>query len=63
MIMDNAFRAARRSPVLAVRDGKWKLMMELDGTETELFDLEAEPSERRNLADEHPDTVQKLQAQ
>ena len=42
----------------AIRSGKWKLRMA--GKETELFDLEADLRESRNLAGEHPGLVKRL---
>jgi arylsulfatase A-like enzyme len=54
----------------AARSGKWKLVVDpneglgkatLPGTM--LFDLEADPSEKRNLADEQPVIAQKLKEQ
>jgi arylsulfatase A-like enzyme len=43
-----------------VRHGKWKLLIELDGTRAELFDLEADPFERHNLAAAQPHLVAEL---
>jgi arylsulfatase A-like enzyme len=47
----------------AVRQGQWKLVKHatLPG-QTELFDLDQDPGETTNLADEHPDIVQDLEA-
>jgi len=47
----------RRGPALAIRDGKWKLLIEADDTAAELYDLERDPSESVNLADDHPEIV------
>jgi N-acetylgalactosamine-6-sulfatase len=44
------------------RRGKWKLLA-LDGEPTELFDLEADPLEKTNLLERHPDIVNKLRAE
>lgn len=43
------------SPKLAVRDGKWKLLVEEDGTGAELYDLENDPGEATNLLYRHPE--------
>jgi arylsulfatase A-like enzyme len=39
-----------RSPNVAVRDGQWKLLVNADGTQAELYDLEQDAHETRNLA-------------
>jgi arylsulfatase A-like enzyme len=39
-----------RSPHLAVREGKWKLLVNPDGSDVELFDLEADGYETTNVA-------------
>ena len=39
-----------RSPNLAVRDGKWKLLVNADGTGAELYDVVADPREQTNVA-------------
>jgi len=52
-----------RSPGLAVRDGRWKLLRDADGSRTELFDLATPEGERRNVADRHPEVVRRLSAE
>jgi len=42
---------------LGLRDGRWKLIHELESGQSSLFDLSADPDERRNLADNYPDRV------
>jgi arylsulfatase A-like enzyme len=49
-----------RSPDLAVRDGRWKLLMNADGSWIELYDMEGDPGEQSNLAAQEPDLVQTL---
>ena len=47
----------------AVREGDWKLVWTtLLPPTIELFDLGKDPSESKNLADEHPEKVKELQA-
>ena len=48
------------NPDLAVRDGKWKYLVNHDGSEPQLYDLPADPSESRNLTNEHPAVVKRL---
>ena len=44
----------RTTPVSVVRVGHWKLLEFLETGETQLYDLELDPSESHNLADELP---------
>ena len=39
--------------------GKWK-MLALGGKPVELFDIETDPSEKKNVLDDHPDLVRSL---
>ncbi len=48
------------NPDLAVRQGKWKLYLDYDGGHVQLYDLSVDISETRNIADNHPDLVQRL---
>lgn len=49
-----------RSPNVAVRDGKWKLLVNADGTRRELYDIVADPNETTNLADKETSIVDDL---
>ena len=51
-----------RSPMLAIRDGNWKLLMNPDGKRIELYDIPADPTELDNVAVQHPDVVRRLSA-
>ena len=49
------------SPQLALRDGKWKFLMNPDESRVELYDFEADPQcmEVNNVAEQYPDVVEK----
>jgi arylsulfatase A-like enzyme len=55
--------AADRSPWLAIRSGKWKLLAQADGSNVELYDVIADPQEKQNVATDQPTTVQVLTQQ
>ncbi len=48
------------NPDLAVRDGRWKLLVNFDGSKPQLFDLDQDISERQNLAKSHPEISSRL---
>jgi arylsulfatase A-like enzyme len=48
------------SPNLAIRSGKWKLLMNADGSSIELYDVERSPKEDRNVATEQPGVTKRL---
>ncbi|MFN0112131.1 MAG: sulfatase, partial [Blastocatellia bacterium] len=52
-----------RSPMLAIRDGDWKLLLNPDRSRVELYDLPRDPAQLNNLADKHPDLVKRLSEQ
>ena len=56
----DSFYGVKDLPDLAMRHGKWKLLCEYDGSDAHLYDLIADPRERRNVASEQPKTVQRL---
>ncbi len=50
-------------PMLAIRDGAWKLLVNHDGSRAELYDIPQDCAEEHNLAAAHPDVVRELTAQ
>ncbi len=56
----DAFYGVNDLPDLAMRDGKWKLLCEYDGSDAQLFDLESDRGEKRNVASEHADVVKAM---
>jgi len=48
------------SPMLAMREGDWKLLMNPDGSRVELYDLRKNPCEVDNLATENPELVTQM---
>jgi len=56
-----AYPAGRdRSPTVAVREGKWKLLVNADGRGAELYDLDADPREATDLALREKDVTARL---
>jgi arylsulfatase A-like enzyme len=50
------------APASGVREGKWKLIVWRENGAVELFDLEADPGERNDLANTQPDVVSRLRS-
>jgi N-acetylgalactosamine-6-sulfatase len=48
------------SPMLAVRDGDFKLLMNPDGSRKELYDIPRDPTQLDNVADKHTELVARL---
>jgi arylsulfatase A-like enzyme len=55
--------ADHRSPNLAIREGDWKLLVNADGEDAELYNLSADPSEAKNVADENPEVTSRLKSE
>jgi arylsulfatase A-like enzyme len=49
-----------KSPNLAVRSGEWKLLMNSDGTDIQLFNIVKDKNETTNVADREPAIAAKL---
>lgn len=49
-------------PDLAMRDGRWKLLCDYDGSAAQLYDLETDAREQTNLAASQPARVQQMKA-
>ncbi|QDT57368.1 Arylsulfatase [Caulifigura coniformis] len=54
---------ANVSPGLAIRDGAWKLLVNRDGSRTELYDIAKDRMQVDNVAAQHPETVERLSKQ
>lgn len=52
----------RRSPLVSIRQGDWKLWKELNGKYTLLYNLKSDLNETTNLAERHPEKVRELEA-
>jgi arylsulfatase A-like enzyme len=49
-----------RSPNVAMRQGNWKLLVNGDGTQAELYDVVADPGETKNVAEKQAPVVQRM---
>jgi uncharacterized sulfatase len=56
----DVFYGVEDLPDLAVRDGRWKLLCEYDGSDPQLYDLDVDRGETKNLARKQPDVVSRL---
>jgi uncharacterized sulfatase len=54
------YRGVSGLPDLAVREGRWKLLCEYDGSGPQLYDLDTDPGETANLSSRHPDVARRL---
>ncbi len=52
-----------KSPNVAIREGNWKLLLNADGSDAQLYDLAADRNETRNLATEKPEVAKRLAEQ
>lgn len=51
------------SPELAIRDGDWKLYLNRDESRLELYDMKKDLMQLNNVAQQHPDVVDRLKQQ
>jgi arylsulfatase A-like enzyme len=49
-----------RSPNLAIRQGKWKLLMNYDGSNIQLYNMNSDPDEKDNIVELHSQIVKRL---
>jgi len=49
-----------RSPNLAIRDGKWKFLINSDSSGAELYDMESDSKETTNIVSENPKEAERL---
>ncbi|MDQ6631056.1 MAG: hypothetical protein M3Y82_04770 [Verrucomicrobiota bacterium] len=53
--------AKDRSPNVAVRDGPWKFLINADGTNAELYNLETDRNETTNVAEKNSAMAKRLE--
>lgn len=49
-----------RSPNLAIRQGEWKLLMNYDGSDVQLYNVEVDNKEINNVVAQHPQVAEEL---
>lgn len=50
----------QRSPHLCIRRGDWKLLVDSNGKNTELYNIEIDPNETTNIASKYPELTSEL---
>jgi arylsulfatase A-like enzyme len=53
-------QSKNRSPNLAIQQGKWKLLINYDGSNEQLYNLKADPDESNNILELHQNIANKL---
>lgn len=48
------------SPMLAIRDGNWKLYLNPDRSRIELYDMPRDPTQLTNVVDKHPEVAARM---
>ena len=56
----DSFYGDKDLPDLAMREGRWKLLCEYDGTDSELYDLDNDLGETKNVADQNAGILKKM---
>ncbi len=56
----DAYYGVAELPDLSIIEGKWKLLTEFDGSDSELYNLEEDKSETNDLAAQNPELVERL---
>ena len=59
---DGEGQCLNRSPMLAIRDGDWKLLFNPDGSRSELYNIPRQPMELHSCAEKYKDIVERLTA-
>ena len=59
----DSFYGITDCPDLAMRDGKWKLLCEYDGSDAMLFNLADDPGETQNLSAQEPEIAKTMIAE
>lgn len=49
-----------KCPMLAIREGRWKLLMNPDRSRVELYDIPNDPTELDNIAEKYPEIINRL---
>lgn len=54
------FQRYKNLPDLAVRSGVWKYLCDYDGTNQQLYDVQRDPGESKNLVGQYPEVAERL---
>lgn len=49
-----------RSPNVSIREGNWKVLVNADGSDLQLYNLRTDPSETQNVAEQNPAVAKRL---
>ena len=45
---------------MCAREGDWKLLVNADGSDAQLYNIQRDPNEATNVASEHPEIASRL---